>query len=189
MEAAAKPADDAPSVAAVIVTPPKRKLLTIEPAVLLLFTSFSLCSTVWTNQIIFQTCTVQFGYSDEDCGQLGTHNASKEIETIVQPYAANILVARNLIESIGPGLMSLFLGPWSDRFGRRPVVIASLIGYILTNCMSVSIAWLSTMHAINPWAYVLASMPVALSGGLCAFLMCSYCYISDVTTTENRALR
>lgn len=113
----------------------------------------------------------------------------QDIETIVQPYAANILVAKQLIESIVPGVLSLFLGPWSDRFGRKPVIMSSLFGYFLAICMSTVIAWISVQQEINPWAYALTSIPIALTGGLCGLLTSSISYIADVSNPSNRALR
>lgn len=179
---------DDPNVAEITMRA-KRSIVTLEPALLLLFTSLSLSGTIWTNQIIYQSCTVQFGYDREECALLGTHNASKNIETIVQPYAANILMTRQLIESIVPAVLSLFIGPWSDRFGRRPVILTTMFGFLLSNCVSVFVAWLSTRRDVNPWLYVVAFMPTALTGGFCAFLTCTFCYISDVTSAPNRAMR
>lgn len=52
----------------------------------------------------------------------------KRIETQVQPYVARILMARSLLESIIPAIVSLFIGPWSDKFGRRPIVLTTFTG-------------------------------------------------------------
>lgn len=52
----------------------------------------------------------------------------KDIETKIQPYVANIIMAGSLITSILPAILSLLLGPWSDKFGRRPVLIATFAG-------------------------------------------------------------
>lgn len=52
----------------------------------------------------------------------------KLIETQVQPYVARILMARSLLESIIPAIVSLFIGPWSDKFGRRPIVLTTFTG-------------------------------------------------------------
>lgn len=178
-----------------------RPLITLEPALLLLFTSFSLCGTIWTNQIIYQTCTVRFGYAADECALLGTPNASHAIETEVQPYAARILMTRQLIESIAPALLALFIGPWSDRFGRRPVILAAMAGYLCSNVLSLLVAWLSAGDGraaaepagagvgVSPWAYVVAAVPVALTGGYCSLLTGMFCYMADVTGRENRAMR
>ena len=54
----------------------------------------------------------------------------KRIEIEVQPYVAKILMARSLLESIIPAIVSLFIGPWSDKFGRRPIVLTTFTGIV-----------------------------------------------------------
>ena len=38
-----------------------------------------------------------------------------------------------LISAIPPCIYALFAGPWSDRHGRKPLMICSLFGYFLCN--------------------------------------------------------
>lgn len=54
----------------------------------------------------------------------------QRIEIEVQPYVAKILMARSLLESIIPAIVSLFIGPWSDKFGRRPIVLTTFTGIV-----------------------------------------------------------
>lgn len=39
----------------------------------------------------------------------------------------------SVIQSIVPALCGSFVGAWSDRFGRKPLLIASFIGYEIDN--------------------------------------------------------
>lgn len=48
------------------------------------------------------------------------------------------------------------------------------------------IAAVSLKQNVNPWIYIVASIPVSLSGGLCAILSAIYCYVADVTTYYER---
>lgn len=41
-------------------------------------------------------------------------------------------MARSLLESIIPAIVSLFIGPWSDKFGRRPIVLTTFTGKAIT---------------------------------------------------------
>jgi len=50
------------------------------------------------------------------------------IETELQPYVANLFLARTLLESIVPAFCGLFIGSWSDHYGRKPLLIVSMIG-------------------------------------------------------------
>ena len=37
------------------------------------------------------------------------------------------------VKAIPPIIFALFIGPWSDKFGRRYLIILPLIGYIAYN--------------------------------------------------------
>lgn len=110
------------------------------------------------NQVIYQTCTVIFQYNESDCKLLDDKNASAEIkvdmptrstwrstdhstslvlslflqaiETELQPYVANLFLSRTLLESIVPAFCGLFIGAWSDHYGRKPLLIVSMIGML-----------------------------------------------------------
>lgn len=87
--------------------------------------------TVFQNQIIYQTCTEIFHFNTSECMLLGTPNATNhtaEIESLVQPYAAKFFMARTIAENLFPAIASLFIGPWSDKFGRKPFILATFIG-------------------------------------------------------------
>uniref|UniRef100_A0A182N879 Major facilitator superfamily (MFS) profile domain-containing protein n=1 Tax=Anopheles dirus TaxID=7168 RepID=A0A182N879_9DIPT len=164
----------------------------LEPAALLIFFAWNVSAAVFANQIVFQTCTAAFGKNESLCRQLGTDNETAEIEELekdVQPYSANILMAKSLVESIVPALSSMFIGPWSDRYGRKPVLVACFTGAFFTYAIVALISFLSMYYTINPWYYVLASIPTALSGGTCALITGIFCYIADVTTEKNRATK
>lgn len=66
-----------------------------------------------------------------ECEKLGTNdqdNSTNELEKKVQPYANMISMTDSLISQIVPVIIALFLGPWSDRNGRKPVMLAVLSG-------------------------------------------------------------
>lgn len=59
-----------------------------------------------------------------------SNSSSKEalrINSMVQPYASLIVMSKAFIESISPAFLLLFLGPWSDKYGRKPLMLS---GYI-----------------------------------------------------------
>ncbi|XP_052872510.1 proton-coupled folate transporter-like [Anopheles cruzii] len=170
---------------------PKRAL-TIEPAILLIFFAWNVSAAVFANQIVYQTCTVAFGKNESLCAMLGTENeteAIQQLEKEVQPYSSNILMAKSLVESILPALFSMLIGPWSDRYGRKPVLVSCFTGIFLSYGSVALISFLSMRFSVNPWYYVLASTTTALSGGTCALITISYCYMTDVTTESNRAMK
>ncbi|XP_018790462.1 PREDICTED: proton-coupled folate transporter-like isoform X2 [Bactrocera latifrons] len=155
----------------------------VEPMVFILLFAYNLSETIVKNQIIYQTCTSIFFFNESDCGQLGTKNASehvKQIETTIQPYAARIFMTSSLIESFVPAFCGVFIGAWSDRFGRKPLLITAY---------SAIIAQLSTNSLVSPWYYLLAVLPLSLIGGSVTYSVATFCYISDVSSAQERPYR
>lgn len=117
------------------------------------------------------------------------------------------------MESIVPAICGLFTGSWSDHYGRKPLLIASMIGgielfmntfdcitiiYIHIYCYSgfsgsaiitTVICALSSYSPINPWWYTLAAVPHSLLGGMCVFSVAAFCFISDITDIKTRPYR
>jgi len=46
-----------------------------------------------------------------------------------------MFLTRTLFESIMPAICGLFVGSWSDQYGRKPLMIVSLVGEFLTKCV------------------------------------------------------
>ncbi|XP_030385667.1 proton-coupled folate transporter-like [Scaptodrosophila lebanonensis] len=164
----------------------------LEPAVFLIFLGRYLIGAVYQNQILYQTC-ISLKYNETQCKPLlGLNKETPEaqiIEEIVQPYVSQILMATSIFESIIPAFVSLFIGPWSDKFGRRPILLTTFTGYLISAIILTIITLISTGRHINPWWFVLSSVPSAFSGGTCALITGIYCYISDVAKERKRAVR
>lgn len=171
---------------------PPRRYFTLEPVVLLLFFGYNVCSTVFQDQLVFQVCVSELGYNFSDCVVLGTNNDSeivKDLEKKVQPYVADLIMTKSVVEAVVPAFLSLFIGPWSDKFGRKPMIVASLTGFFLTYLIICILCAVSDAFILNPWYYVLASIPVATLGGICTMITGVFCYIADITTEKNRAVQ
>ncbi|EDW85958.1 uncharacterized protein Dwil_GK22868 [Drosophila willistoni] len=164
----------------------------IEPVVFMLLFSHTLSGTIQRNQVIYQTCTVIFHYNESDCKQLDNKNASAEInaiETELQPYVANLFLTRTLLESIVPAFCGLFIGSWSDHYGRKPLLVVSMIGFSASFWLMALICQLSSYYVVNPWWYILAAVPHSLLGGNCVFSVAAFCFISDITDCKTRPYR
>lgn len=92
-------------------------------------------ATVLIDLIVFQTCRVVLGKENYGkCDLLHTNSSSQEAKNVqrsVQPHASDILLCKTLIEGILPAILSLFLGPWSDKYGRKPILIAAFTGELI----------------------------------------------------------
>lgn len=73
-------------------------------------------------------------------------------------------------------LFAIPLGAWSDRIGRKPVLLLSIAGSILS---SVILAFADAL-----WVIFAAR---AVAGIMAANLAVAHAYVADVTTPENRA--
>lgn len=63
------------------------------------------------------------------CDALGSNTTEGHAaEDIVQPEAAVFLMWKMVLQSVLPAALSVFLGPWSDIHGRKPVIVASVAG-------------------------------------------------------------
>ncbi|KMZ06969.1 proton-coupled folate transporter [Drosophila simulans] len=168
------------------------KMLYIEPVLFMLIFSHMLSGTVMRNQVIYQACTVIFQYNETDCKLLDSKNTSSEIqaiETELQAYVANMFLTRTLFESIMPAICGLFVGSWSDQYGRKPLLIVSLIGFSASALISSVICWLSSYYMVNPWWYTLAAVPHSVLGGWCVFSVAAFCFITDTTDMKTRPYR
>ncbi|XP_008554900.2 proton-coupled folate transporter-like [Microplitis demolitor] len=120
------------------------------------------------------------------CDILHTNSSSqeaRELSKIIQPHTSYIIMSTSLMRSILPALLILFFGPWSDKYGRKPLI---LIGNFVPLCKYIILCTLSSFDA-NPWLYLLPYVPTALLGS--GLLLATNCYVSDTTHPEKRAWR
>lgn len=167
------------------------KCVLVEPVAVALCFGWALSGIVLANQIIYQTCEYM-GYNRTLCLMLGTNANSSELaalEAAVQPTAAQITMVSSILISVIPALCGLVLGPWSDRFGRKPVIIIPCIGYIVTYLLKAIICRLSVATPLSPWLFVVAYLPAAFTGGTTVVCAGLFSFLTDVTTESNRTIR
>ncbi|KAB0804710.1 hypothetical protein PPYR_01680 [Photinus pyralis] len=164
------------------------KLSVDIPFALLLF-AFALSDPVTTNFVVYRTCYVTMGFNKSDCALLGTPEATDEtakLELKVQPHAAVLTTTKSVTEIVVTSIWCFFLGPWSDQYGRRPVMIMSLAGFV---CAYAIITAISLFEMLSPWFLLLASIPICLTGGFPSFLAVSICHLTETTHIVKRGFR
>lgn len=135
-----------------------------------------------------QTCLYIFEYNFFNCTELDDRNSS--IEQDIQPYVANILMTISILNSIFPTFLSLFLGPWTDTYGRKKVINCIFVGYTISMAWTTAVSYTSDYISINnPWNYLFAQLPIIFSGGLPTLTIVILCYLTDQTDETNRSLR
>lgn len=96
---------------------------------------YSFAESVTSDLIVYQTCKVTEipGLNNSDCHILHDRSNSKDamrIENLVQPYTSFIFTLQSCILTIFPTILSIFLGPWSDKYGRKPLQIFPFTGKV-----------------------------------------------------------
>lgn len=161
----------------------------LEPALIFIFFGWNLADSIIANQLLKQTC-LTFGYDEEICAQINSGNATKEIEEKIQPHVAEIIMTCSLLNSIIPAVLSLFIGPWTDKFGRKKVICTTFFGFSMSLALLCTISFISDQRGmINPWAYVYTYIPIIVTGGWPTMVVSILCYVTDLTNEENRSSR
>lgn len=173
-----------------VVSSRKQQRWALEPALFLLFFGWFLSVSIVTNQILKQTCLYTFKFSESICDGLDDKNLTLSVEQEIQPYVANILMTTSILNSIVPTVLSLFLGTWSDKYGRKKVLNCVFVGYTTTMGWFAIVSYISHHVAVlSPWNYLFAQLPFMMFGGLPTTIIIILCYITDQTTETNRSTR
>ena len=107
-------------------------------------------------------------------------------EKVIEGKAAVYSTYRNLIEAGLPIIFSLFLGPWSDKHGSKIPMVIPLVGYTMSAFLYYIFSY---TQDLEPAWLLLASVPIALSGGMISFVLSAFRYVASITSTENRSFR
>ena len=102
------------------------KQVSLEPIIFLQAIAWGLVPVIQQNLIIGKVCH-DLGYSEDVCNDIDSPDNEQE-ETAVQTRASQINMYISILESVPCSVVTLFIGPWSDNNGRKPVMIIPLIG-------------------------------------------------------------
>ncbi|KAL0820576.1 hypothetical protein ABMA28_006421 [Loxostege sticticalis] len=163
--------------------------ITMEFPLFVTMLAVSLSGTAISNIILYRTCVHSLNHTVEECRFFlapERTNETTKLEEEVQKYATFVQTVKIVIESIGPAILSMFLGVWSDTHGRKPLVVWPLLGVAMS---SILVVIYSMMEHLGPWWFVLTAIPFGLTGGFSVIFTGAFCYISDITTTKTRSLR
>ncbi|XP_046480458.1 probable peptidoglycan muropeptide transporter SLC46 isoform X2 [Neodiprion pinetum] len=164
-----------------------RRFFVLGPPVTLLMFSNALTGTVLTDLIVYRACLFSPNTNHTECSILRTNASSSEaidVEAQVEAHVSMIVLAKSLIESVLPAILSLFLGPWSDRAGRRPLFLSGFAGF--TICY-ISLTFMCNWN-MNPWYFLIPSLPASALGGLSAVIIASMCHIADTSAEKDRTM-
>lgn len=166
--------------------------MTVEPIMICYVLPSVMASLATQNLSLEKACRVNLALDHDLCDALTTRNDSgynKTDEAAVQKLVATMNAWKNVIQSLVPSLLLLFLGSWSDRHQRRkPCIISPIIGEILT-CIGFLLCTYYFNELSLEYNVFFEAVPPAITGGWFAMFMGVFSYISGVSSVETRTLR
>ncbi|KAJ0183899.1 hypothetical protein K1T71_000322 [Dendrolimus kikuchii] len=162
---------------------PWYKYITVEPSMFFYMMAFMITNVVEQTFYLFQTCKVNHDYSEDICYNLSQYS---EINAEVQVTASTFHQWNGIASHLVPLLLAFFLGSYSDKRGRKAIILAGLLGKLYFSVMI-------TVNTLTDWPveYIIytAAFPSALTGADLAIFAGCFAYIADVSSIKNRTFR
>lgn len=159
------------------------KNITVEPTMFLFLFAFMLTNVV-EQEFFFQTaCRVNHNFSNQVCSNITKFPIQ---EKIVQLTTAKFYQYEDITAQFFPIILALFLGEWSDKFGRKLPLIIGLCGKLLYSLMIIVN---SALNLRLEYILLTATLPASLTGSDMAIFASCFAYISDITNNSNRTFR
>ncbi|XP_037794952.1 proton-coupled folate transporter-like [Penaeus monodon] len=128
-------------------------------------------------------CSIKLGLPDQVCNNLSEH---PEKDVLVQREFSVFAFYNSIIMSIIPLIFVLFMGAWSDKYGRKIPLLMTLIGHV----MYAGGYLLSNWQTSWPVEVIyLVTVLEALGGGNVGLLCTTISYISDICPEKTRTSR
>ena len=129
------------------------KNTTIEPVVLILSLMWGFSYLSGSQLYVDKMCRVnlvQEGIinateSKEICDNIWNY---KTLQTENQKRVTRLQTLSKCIQAIPPLIYALVAGPWCDKHGRKPLILVSLFGYVLSSTIFViNVIWYHELKA------------------------------------------
>uniref|UniRef100_A0A6A7G3F5 Proton-coupled folate transporter-like n=3 Tax=Hirondellea gigas TaxID=1518452 RepID=A0A6A7G3F5_9CRUS len=157
--------------------------ISVEPVMLLDGLAYSNMVVLVENLQIDKICNINLNYTAEICANVSNY---PDVRKAQQQEVSIFSMYNAIIMSILPLFFILFMGAWSDKYGRKVPLCAAMIGH----CMY------SAGYLLNSWVWhwpveylLVVGLLESLGGGAVSFLTAANSYISDVTSEGSRTSR
>ncbi|CAH0699718.1 unnamed protein product [Spodoptera exigua] len=165
--------------------------ITVEPLLAGLIIPSIISRFAMGNLNLDKACRVNFGFGDEICNAL-ISKASKnftEYEQAVQQLISSIDIWKSVISTALPCMIIMFLGAWSDRTGKRKLIILlPIYGELLTSLNNLVNVYFFYEIPVQVTVLLETLFP-AITGGWVTMFLGVFSYISDITSEESRTFR
>ncbi|CAL1284793.1 unnamed protein product [Larinioides sclopetarius] len=136
-----------------------------------------------TSMILNKVCLAHFNYPPEICYNLENYT---EIKVAVERMATNYQLGHTLIQTAPAALLSCFVGPWSDHYGRKLPVVIAILGMTVDTLGSAVCAYF--LDSRVEYYYIPAAF-TGCFGGVVTLLAVVYSYASDLTPLRERTMK
>ena len=113
------------------------KTITLEPAAIPYAMGFGILNgaAIQTDLVIWKICHIQLNQTQEICDNLSADENS-DIEFEVQRRLQDFEMITQWIKSAPTFVYAFFIGALSDRFGRKPIILLPMLGYLIDLCLN-----------------------------------------------------
>ncbi|KAK7080209.1 hypothetical protein SK128_023799 [Halocaridina rubra] len=157
--------------------------ITVEPVMLIDGACNQAMMLFIENVQMNKICTVNLNISAEICANL---SAYPEENVLVQREFSIFAFYNSIIMSVLPLLFVLFMGAWSDKYGRKIPLLLTLFGHVFYASGYLMNNW---MTAWPVEVIYLVTFLEALGGGYMCLLSTTVSYISDICSEKTRTAR
>lgn len=157
--------------------------LSVEILMFLCMFSYVLRNISSTSMIIDKVCLVHLKYDEDICRNL------KDFESIkaeVEKMANNYHLGHSFLQMMPPVLLSLFIGSWSDKYGRKLPITVALIGIILDGFGSAICAYFTRSRVEY---FFIPAVFTGFLGGFISVFTVLFSYASDITGSGKRTMK
>lgn len=166
--------------------------ITVEPIMVCYVLPSVMASLAVQNLSLEKACRVNLGFSDATCDAMSARNTSAyniSEEEAIQKMVATMNAYKNVIQSLLPSILLMFLGSWSDRHSRRkPCFLLPLFGEIASSTGFILCTYFFYQLPME-FNMMAEAVPPALTGGWFCMFMGVFSYISGISSVETRTLR
>ncbi|XP_051163247.1 proton-coupled folate transporter [Leptopilina boulardi] len=160
------------------------KHISVEPTMWLYMMAFMTTSVIEQAFFVYKACRVDHEFSEEICRNI---TANKTLNSQVQITVSKFHQWNGIASHVLPIILAFFIGNWSDRRGRKLLLILGLFGKLIYSFMIVINTVMPSWN-INMIIYT-ASIPSTLFGADVAIFAACFAYISDISSVEDRTFR
>ena len=158
--------------------------ITLEPVYFLFMAAMGM--TVFTSQELYlmKACKVNLNFTESLCENINNHT---DIQIATQKYVLEIQVRTDcssicahhlipqayngILQSLPAVVFTLYAGPLSDKYGRKPLILVSFAGYFLLNLVFlINSYWFYELKV-----YSFENITIALFG---LFLRLNICFLN-----------